>query len=80
MFWLLSVEARMVADSPHKPDGAHTGPKNNRANTPQRITGHIHGAAGKILVHHECRVRCHRDGRKNGSNIKRLSHPNFHLH
>lgn len=80
MFWLLSVEAGMVADSPHKPYGAHTEPKNERANTPQRIASHIHGAVGEIVVHHECCVCCHRDGRKNDSNVKRLSHSNFHFH
>lgn len=80
MFWLLSVEAGMVADSPHEPYGAHTGPKNNRANTPQRIASYIYGAIGEIIVHHERRVCRHHDSRKNGSNIKRLSHPNFHFH
>ena len=80
MFWLLSVEAGMVADSPHEPYGAHADPKNNRANTPQRIASHIHSAVGEINVHHERRVCRHRDGRKNSSNIKRLSHPNFHFH
>ena len=80
MFWLLSVEARMVADSPHEPDGAYTGPKNERANTPQGIAGHINGAVGEIIVHHERRVCRHHGGRKNSSSIKRLSHPNFHFH
>lgn len=80
MFWLLSMEARVVADSPHESDGAHAGPKNNRANTPQSITSHINGAVGEIIIHHECCVRRHHDGRKNGSNIKRLSHPDFHFH
>lgn len=80
MFWLLSVEAGMVADSPHESYGAHTEPKNERPNTPQRITCHIHGTIGEIIVYHECCVRCHYDGRENGSSIKRLSHPNFHFH
>lgn len=80
MFWLLSVEAGMVADSPHEPDGAHTGPKNDSANTPQSIASHIHGAVGEIFIHHERRVRRHHDGRKNSSNIKRLGHSNFHFH
>lgn len=34
MFWLLSMEAGMVADSPHESDGAYTGPKNEHTNTP----------------------------------------------
>lgn len=76
----LPVEAGMVADSPHEPYGAYSGPKNDCANTPQRITNHINGAVGEIIVHHKRGVRCHHDGRKNGSNIKRLSHPNFHFH
>lgn len=80
MFWLLSVEAGMVADSPHEPDGAHTGPKNDRTNTPQSITSHVYSAVGEIIIHHERCVCRHHDGRKNGSNIKRLSHPNFHFH
>lgn len=80
MFWLLSVEARMVADSPHKPYSAYAGPKNERTNTPQRIASYIHGAIGEIVIHHECCVGRNHDGRKNGSNIKRLSHPNFHFH
>lgn len=80
MFWLLSVEAGMVADSPHEPYGAYTGPKNDRANTPQSITSRVYGAIGEIFIHHEPGVCCHHDGRKNSSNIKRLSHPNFHFH
>lgn len=80
MFWLLSVEAGMVADSPHEPYGAYAGPKNDCTNTPQRIASHIHSAIGEIIVHHKRRVCRHHDGRKNGSNIKRLSHPNFHFH
>lgn len=80
MFWLLSVEAGMVSDSPHESDGAYAGPKNDHTNAPQRIASHIHSAIGEIIVHHERRVCCHHDGRKNGSNIKRLSHPNFHFH
>lgn len=79
MIGSLPVEAWMVADSPHKPYGAHTGPKNNRPNTPQRITDHIYGAVGEINVHHKCCICRHYDGRKNDSNIKRLSHPNFHF-
>ncbi len=80
MFWLLSVEAGMVANGPHEPYSAYAGPDNNRTNTPQRIASHIHSAANIIIVHHERRVRRHHDGRKNSSNIKRLSHPNFHFH
>ena len=80
MFWLLSVEAGMVADSPHESYGAHTGPKNNRTNTPQSITSYVYGAVGEIVIHHERGVCRHHDSRKNGSNIKRPSHPNFHFH
>lgn len=80
MFWLFSVETRIVADSPHEPDGAYGGPKNNRTNTPQRIASHAYGALGEVIIHHERRVCCHHDGRKNCGNIKRLSHPNFHFH
>lgn len=76
----LPVEAGVVADSPHKPYGAYTGPKNNRTNTPQRIADHVHGAVGEIIVHHKGGVRCHHDSRKNCGNIKRLSHSNFHFH
>nr|DAD98068.1 MAG TPA: hypothetical protein [Siphoviridae sp. ctQ091] len=77
---LLSMESRMVADSSHESDGAYADPKNNRANTPQRIASNIHSAIGVIFIHHERGVCCHHDGCKNSSHIKRLSHSNFHFH
>lgn len=80
MIWLLSVEARMVSNGSHESDGAYASPKNNRTNTPQGIASHAYGAIGEIVIHHERRVCRHHDGRKNSSNIKRLSHPNFHFH
>ena len=62
--WSLSVEAGIVADSPHEPYSAHTEPKNNRPNTPQRIANHIYGTIGEIVIHNKCGVRCHHDSRK----------------